>query len=182
MKKLALITASLALLASPVFAEEAKTIGTAPAEAKFSTVSKDEMFSSKLKGLNVYNQKDRVGRRNHRHRHQGQPDRRADPVGRRLPRHGRALRRGVAVFGQHPPRRQERQMAGDDEHHQGSAEGRAGVQVSEVSAMRLPRRAAVGGNAGALLVLSSSLRGQATCTIVSRSAMDCCAAPMTRMS
>jgi hypothetical protein len=39
-------------------AEEAKTVGNAPAEAKFSTVSKDEMFSSKLKGLNVYNQKD----------------------------------------------------------------------------------------------------------------------------
>jgi sporulation protein YlmC with PRC-barrel domain len=58
MKKIALITASLALLASPVFAEDAKTVGTAPAEAKFSTVSKDEMFSSKLKGLNVYNQKD----------------------------------------------------------------------------------------------------------------------------
>jgi len=45
-------------LASPVLAEEAKTTGTAPAEAKFSAVSKDEMFSSKLKGLNVYNQKD----------------------------------------------------------------------------------------------------------------------------
>src|SRR3954453_6173600 len=58
MKKIALITASLALLASPVFAEEVKTVGAAPAEAKFSTVSKDEMFSSKLKGLNVYNQKD----------------------------------------------------------------------------------------------------------------------------
>ena len=58
MKKIALITASLALLAAPAFAEDAKTTGTAPAEAKFSTVSKDEMFSSKLKGLNVYNQKD----------------------------------------------------------------------------------------------------------------------------
>ena len=58
MKKIALVTASLALLASPVFAEEAKTTGTAPAEAKFSTVTKDEMFSSKLKGRNVYNQKD----------------------------------------------------------------------------------------------------------------------------
>jgi sporulation protein YlmC with PRC-barrel domain len=58
MKKIALVTASLALLASPAFAEEAKTTGTAPAEAKFSTVTKDEMFSSKLKGLNVYNQKD----------------------------------------------------------------------------------------------------------------------------
>jgi hypothetical protein len=58
MKKIALITASLVLLASPVLAEEAKTVGNAPAEAKFSTVTKDEMFSSKLKGLNVYNQKD----------------------------------------------------------------------------------------------------------------------------
>jgi sporulation protein YlmC with PRC-barrel domain len=58
MKKIALIAASLALLATPVLAEEAKTVGNAPAEAKFSTVSKDEMFSSKLKGLNVYNQKD----------------------------------------------------------------------------------------------------------------------------
>jgi hypothetical protein len=57
MKKIALITASLALLATPVLAENATT-GTAPADAKFSTVSKDEMFSSKLKGLNVYNQKD----------------------------------------------------------------------------------------------------------------------------
>jgi sporulation protein YlmC with PRC-barrel domain len=58
MKKIALITASLALLASPVFAQEAKTVGNAPPEAKFSTVSNDEMFSSKLKGLNVYNQKE----------------------------------------------------------------------------------------------------------------------------
>jgi ribosomal 30S subunit maturation factor RimM len=58
MKKIALIAASLAVLASPVLAEDAKTTGAAPAEAKFSTVSKDEMFSSKLKGLNVYNQKD----------------------------------------------------------------------------------------------------------------------------
>ena len=58
MKKIALIAASLALLASPVIAEEAKTVGNAPAEAKFSTVSGNEMFSSKLKGLNVYNQKD----------------------------------------------------------------------------------------------------------------------------
>jgi sporulation protein YlmC with PRC-barrel domain len=58
-KQLALMTAALAILATPVLsAEEAKTTGTAPAEAKFSTVSKDEMFSSKLKGLNVYNQKD----------------------------------------------------------------------------------------------------------------------------
>src|SRR4051812_20694611 len=58
MKKIALIAASLAVLASPVFAQEAKTTGTAPAEAKFSSVAKDEMFTSKLKGLNVYNQKD----------------------------------------------------------------------------------------------------------------------------
>ena len=58
MKKIVLIAASLALLASPAFAEDAKTTGTAPADAKFSTVSKDEMFSSKLKGLNVHNQKD----------------------------------------------------------------------------------------------------------------------------
>jgi ribosomal 30S subunit maturation factor RimM len=58
MKKIALITACLALLATPVFAEDARTTGTAPADAKFSAVSKDEMFSSKLKGLNVYNQKD----------------------------------------------------------------------------------------------------------------------------
>jgi sporulation protein YlmC with PRC-barrel domain len=56
MKKFALIAASLAVLACPVFAEDAKTTGNASAEAKFSTVSKDEMFSSKLKGLNVYNQ------------------------------------------------------------------------------------------------------------------------------
>jgi sporulation protein YlmC with PRC-barrel domain len=58
MKKIALITASLAVLASPALAQDNKTTGAAPAAAKFSTVSKDEMFSSKLKGLNVYNQKD----------------------------------------------------------------------------------------------------------------------------
>src|ERR1700688_4037596 len=58
MKKIALITAALAVLATPVLAEDAKTTGTTPADAKFSTVSKDEMFSSKVKGLNVYNQKD----------------------------------------------------------------------------------------------------------------------------
>ena len=58
MKKMVLITASLAMLAGPAFAENSGTTGTAPAEAKFSTVSKDEMFSSKLKGLSVYNQKD----------------------------------------------------------------------------------------------------------------------------
>jgi len=58
MKKIVLIAASLALLASPAFAQDGKTTGTAAPDAKFSTVSKDEMFSSKLKGLNVYNQKD----------------------------------------------------------------------------------------------------------------------------
>ena len=58
MKKIALIAAALAVLASPALAQDTKTTGTAPADAKFSTVSKDEMFSSKLKGLNVYNQKD----------------------------------------------------------------------------------------------------------------------------
>ncbi len=58
MKRIALITVCLAGLATPVLAENARTVGTAPAEAKFSTVQKDEMFSSKLKGLNVYNQKD----------------------------------------------------------------------------------------------------------------------------
>jgi sporulation protein YlmC with PRC-barrel domain len=57
MKKTLLIAASLALLASPAFAQDSKTVGAASADAKFSTVSKDEMFSSKLKGLNVYNQK-----------------------------------------------------------------------------------------------------------------------------
>lgn len=57
MKKLALITASLALLATPVLAQTATTTtGMAPADAKFSTVPKDEMFSSKLKGLNITNQ------------------------------------------------------------------------------------------------------------------------------
>jgi sporulation protein YlmC with PRC-barrel domain len=58
MKKLALITASLAVLATPVLAAENATTGSAPAEAKFSTVAKEEMFSSKLKGLNIVNQKD----------------------------------------------------------------------------------------------------------------------------
>jgi hypothetical protein len=58
MKKIALIAASIAVLAAPALAQDNKTTGTAPADAKFSTVGKDEMFSSKLKGLNVYNQKD----------------------------------------------------------------------------------------------------------------------------
>ena len=58
MKKIALIAASLAVLASPALAQDTKTTGTAPADAKFSTVSKDEMFTSKLKGLTVTSQKD----------------------------------------------------------------------------------------------------------------------------
>jgi PRC-barrel domain len=58
MKTLVMITASLALLASPALAEDAMTTGTAPADARFSTVSNDEILSSKLKGLNVHNQKD----------------------------------------------------------------------------------------------------------------------------
>jgi PRC-barrel domain len=58
MKTLVMITASLALLASPALAEDAMTTGTSPADARFSTVSNDEILSSKLKGLNVHNQKD----------------------------------------------------------------------------------------------------------------------------
>jgi hypothetical protein len=58
MKKLSLIVATVALLASPAFAEDALTTGTAPADAKFSTLPNDEILSSKLKGLNVHNQKD----------------------------------------------------------------------------------------------------------------------------
>jgi hypothetical protein len=58
MRKIALAGAALAMLASPLFAQESRTTGNAPSEAKFSTVSKDEMFSSKLKGLSVTNQKD----------------------------------------------------------------------------------------------------------------------------
>ena len=132
MKKIALLAASLALLASPVFAEDAKTTGTAPAEAKFSTVSKDEMFSSKLKGLNVYNQKDEsVGEitdlaiKNH------QVDALILSVGGFLGMGEHYV--GVAVIGQCSVRRQKQQVAGVDEHHQGSAEGGAGVQISEVS-------------------------------------------------
>jgi sporulation protein YlmC with PRC-barrel domain len=54
------MAASLAILATPVLAQDNRTTGNAPAEAKFSTVSKDEMFSSKLKGLSVTNQKDQT--------------------------------------------------------------------------------------------------------------------------
>lgn len=57
MKKIALISAMAVLLATSAYAQNTTT-GSAPAEAKFSTVSNNEMFSSKLKGLNIYNQKD----------------------------------------------------------------------------------------------------------------------------
>ena len=60
MNKFALIVASTALLASPAMAQSksSTTTGTAPAEAKFTSVAKGEAFSSKVKGLNVTNQKD----------------------------------------------------------------------------------------------------------------------------
>lgn len=57
MKKIVLIAASMILLAAPALAQS-KTTESAPAEAKFSTVGKEEMFSSKLEGLNIYNEKD----------------------------------------------------------------------------------------------------------------------------
>jgi sporulation protein YlmC with PRC-barrel domain len=54
-----MLTAVAALFAAPALAKDEKTTtGMAPAEAKFSTVKNDEMFSSKLKGLNITNQKD----------------------------------------------------------------------------------------------------------------------------
>ena len=72
MKKSMMIGLSLAMLPAPAFAQStmtpsgsagstaapAPTVGTAPATPRFATVSRDEMFSSKLKGLNVYNEKD----------------------------------------------------------------------------------------------------------------------------
>ena len=112
--------------------KKSKTVGTAPAEAKFSTVSKDEMFSSKLKGLNVYNQKDEsIGEitdlaiKNH------QVDALILSVGGFLGmgEHYVAVSPS-SVNVRYDSKRQ--QVAGDDEHHQGSAEGGAGVQVSEV--------------------------------------------------
>ena len=56
--KIASIATCLALMANPVFAQDGQTTGSAPADVKFSTVSSDEILSSKLKGLNVHNQKD----------------------------------------------------------------------------------------------------------------------------
>src|SRR5205085_11981402 len=57
----------------------------------------------------------------------------ADPIGRWLSRHGRALRCGVAGIGQPPLRRKEQQVARVYEHHQGGAEGSSRVQISEVA-------------------------------------------------
>jgi hypothetical protein len=58
MKTLAMITVSLALLTGPALAEDARTTGSAPPDAKFSTLPNDEILSSQVKGLNVHNQKD----------------------------------------------------------------------------------------------------------------------------
>ena len=90
------------------------------------------MFSSKLKGLNVTNQKDEtVGEitdlaiKNHE-------------VDALILSVGGFLGMGEHYVAVSPSavnvrlRRQEQQMAGVDEHHQGSAEGCAGVQISEV--------------------------------------------------
>jgi sporulation protein YlmC with PRC-barrel domain len=66
MKKTVLFGLTAALIAAPAFAQStmspstsapSATIGSAPSSAPtFARVSNDEMFSSKLKGLNVYNQ------------------------------------------------------------------------------------------------------------------------------
>lgn len=68
MKKTVLLGLTAALIATPAFAQStmspattspapAATIGSAPSSAPtFARVSSDEMFTSKLKGLNVYNQ------------------------------------------------------------------------------------------------------------------------------
>lgn len=58
MKNTLLIAAALTVLASPVLAQSATTPMTTtatPMGAKYATVTKDEMFTSKLKGLNVMN-------------------------------------------------------------------------------------------------------------------------------
>ncbi|BEV47408.1 PRC-barrel domain-containing protein [Afipia carboxidovorans] len=67
MKKAVLLGLSAALIAAPAFAQSttspattapapAATTGSAPSAVTFARVSNDEMFTSKLKGLNVYNQ------------------------------------------------------------------------------------------------------------------------------
>ena len=56
MKILSIIAATALLSTAAVAQTATTTTGAAPAEAKYSTVSKNEMFSSKLKGLNITNQ------------------------------------------------------------------------------------------------------------------------------
>jgi sporulation protein YlmC with PRC-barrel domain len=57
MKKTLALVAAAAVLSTAAMAQTATTTtGAAPAEAKYSSVSKDVMFSSKLKGLNITNQ------------------------------------------------------------------------------------------------------------------------------
>jgi sporulation protein YlmC with PRC-barrel domain len=67
MKKTVLLGLTAALIAAPAFAQSTispattspaptATVGSAPSAATFARVSNDEMFTSKLKGLNVYNQ------------------------------------------------------------------------------------------------------------------------------
>ena len=56
MKTIVLTAATLGLLLSPALAKDEKTTGSAPAQAKFTTVKNDEIFSSKVKGLNIKNQ------------------------------------------------------------------------------------------------------------------------------
>jgi hypothetical protein len=55
-KTLALVAAAAVLSTAAMAQTPTTTTGAAPAEAKYSSVSKDVMFSSKLKGLNITNQ------------------------------------------------------------------------------------------------------------------------------
>ena len=83
------------------------------------------MFTSKLKGLNVYNQKDEiVGEITDIAMKGSQVDALILSVGGFLGigEHYVAV---VTIISEHPSRRQERRMAGLDEHHQGRAESRA---------------------------------------------------------
>lgn len=57
MKSFFIISTAVVLLASPALAQSTTT-GSAPSAAKFATLKNDEAFTSKLKGLNIYNQKD----------------------------------------------------------------------------------------------------------------------------
>jgi sporulation protein YlmC with PRC-barrel domain len=60
MKKASLLVLSAALLATPALAQSntssSSTTGSASSNVQFSKVSNNEIFSSNLKGLNVYNQ------------------------------------------------------------------------------------------------------------------------------